>query len=108
MDSIKALIQQSFREDEDAIAVVDCAFDVLLSEVDEDKDEVTAYTFKQLSLQRTENERILSAFQLDRESVIVLLMPVAVLLWSDWLEVLCIHVVGCYMLNQRVLFSSNR
>ena len=108
MDSIKALIQQSFSKNEDAVAVVDCAFDVLLSEVDKDKDVFIVYTFKQLSLQRTENERILSAFQLDWESVIVLLMPVAVLLWSDWLEVLCIHVVGCYMLNQRVLFSSNR
>ena len=108
MDSIKALIQQSFREDEDAIVVVDCAFDVLLSEVDKDKDVFIVYTFKQLSIQRTENERILSSFQLDRESVIVLLMPVAVLLWSDWLEVFCIHVVGCYVFNQRVLLSSNR
>ena len=108
MDSIKALIQQSFREDEDAIAVVDCAFDVLLSEVDKDKDVFIVYTFKQLSLQRTENERILSAFQLDRASVIVLLMPVVVFSWSDWLEVFCIHVVGCYVFNQRVLLSSNR
>ena len=108
MDSIKDLIQQSFSKDEDAVAVVDCAFDVLLSEVDEDKDEVTAYTFKQLSLQRTENERLLSTFQLDRASVIVLLMPVVVLILSDWLEVFCIHVVGCYVFNQRVLLSSNR
>lgn len=108
MDSIKALIQQSFREDEDAIAVVDCAFDVLLSEVDKDKDVFIVYTFKQLSIQRTENERILSSFQLVRSSIIILLMPVVVLILSDWLEVFCIHVVGCYVFNQRVLLSSNR
>lgn len=108
MDSIKALIQQSFSKNEDAVAVVDCAFDVLLSEVDKDKDVFIVYTFKQLSLQRTENERLLSTFQLDRASIIVLLMPVVVLILSDWLEVFCIHVVGCYVLNQRVLFSSNR